>query len=97
MDNKQIVPNPVGDTPPTPITCLHGVHRSNSDFPSFNPEKSSCVHSNKPLGYTEDARFLYQLNSSFSNQTTKKVLVPVTSIPSIYISKVLNTTNDFSE
>jgi hypothetical protein len=95
MDNKQFVPNPVegrGYTP-TPTTCLHGVHRSNSAFPSFNPQKSSCKHSSKPSGY-KDACLLYQLKSSLSPPPQK---VPVISIPSIYINKVLNTTNDFSE
>jgi len=57
VDNKQLVPNPVGGYTPTPTTCLHGVHRSNSAFPSFSPEKSSCRHSSKTLGYKTHAFF----------------------------------------
>jgi hypothetical protein len=61
MDHKQLVSNPVT------VHYSHNmpVQRSNSAFPSFNPKKSSCEHSNITAGYTEEARFLYKLNISF--------------------------------
>jgi hypothetical protein len=86
----------VGDTPLLPPHAFMVFTGATLIFLHSIQRRALVSIVSKPSGYTEDAWFLYQLNS-FSKQNKTKILVPVISILSIYKSKVLNTTNDFAE